>query len=445
MNALNPISSKKFYGERGIKRKNFVSISPWIKVSRKMPSNILGPPNFWKEYEKQADALATAFKESNDVDMLSTFVYQNDNGYRKFVVAHPEIYWWHYVHRPAEKRCSYEIIPENRPCRLYLDLEYTIEMNPESDGTSMTKTLIDIFNAYFLMHWALPSNINNVLNLDSSTNEKFSRHIIFNIKNVAFKDNYHVGRFVKSICNDILDYILSKKEEHNILGSFDRAKLEQLIVQTKNDKKLFIDTSVYTKNRHFRIYKSTKWGKQSNLVISKDSKYIPSILYNDRELNIFLDSLISYFTSKKDLILLEYSENNVEAKHFKGQIQQYNFNKNSHSNCNSRYSVLDKYIRNLILPGKIRLCKHFTSAKILVYETSGYRYCENIGRCHKSNNVSLFVNLKSKTMYQRCYDEDCSGFQSEPKQLPEEVCFDIDEEGDMLVNCVTIIEDRTEY
>ncbi|XP_053977914.1 DNA-directed primase/polymerase protein-like isoform X4 [Hylaeus volcanicus] len=167
-------------------------------------------------------------------------------------------------------------------------------------------------------------------------------------------------------------------------------------------------------------------------------KYIGGITYIDQ---LKKDAL----TSKKDLILLEYSENNVEAKHFKGQIQQYNFNKNSHSNCNSRYSVLDKYIRNLILPGKIRLCKHFTSAKILVYETSGYRYCENIGRCHKSNNVSLFVNLKSKTMYQRCYDEDCSGFQSEPKQLPEEVCFDIDEEGDMLVNCVTIIEDRTEY
>lgn len=33
----------------------------------------------------------------------------------------------------------------------------------------------------------------DVLNLDSSTNEKFSRHLIFQLRDVAFKDNIHVG------------------------------------------------------------------------------------------------------------------------------------------------------------------------------------------------------------------------------------------------------------
>lgn len=35
----------------------------------------------------------------------------------------------------------------------------------------------------------------NVLSLDSSTGEKFSRHLIFNLQNAAFKDNIHVGMF----------------------------------------------------------------------------------------------------------------------------------------------------------------------------------------------------------------------------------------------------------
>lgn len=35
----------------------------------------------------------------------------------------------------------------------------------------------------------------DVLNLDSSTNDKFSRHLIFNLQNAAFKDNIHVGAF----------------------------------------------------------------------------------------------------------------------------------------------------------------------------------------------------------------------------------------------------------
>lgn len=35
----------------------------------------------------------------------------------------------------------------------------------------------------------------DVLNLDSSTDDKFSRHLIFNLQNAAFKDNIHVGAF----------------------------------------------------------------------------------------------------------------------------------------------------------------------------------------------------------------------------------------------------------
>ncbi|XP_033174944.1 DNA-directed primase/polymerase protein [Bombus impatiens] len=411
----------------------------WVKKHRKMPSSILGPPDFWMKFDKQVDALNTASKESNDYNMLCTFVYQECNGYRKFIVAHPEIYWWHYEHLPAERRCSYEIIPENQPCRLYLDLEYSIELNSEHDGPSMTNILIDIFCMYLLKHWRIICNRYNVINLDSSTDEKFSRHVIFNIRDVAFRDNYHVGRLVKSICMDILDYVSSKEKQHDILTCFDRMQLEGLIVETKKGKRLFVDTAVYTKNRHFRIYKSTKWGKQSNLVVSNDCKYICSSAYNDNELSIFLDSLISYFDTKKGLILLEWSGNCVPNTNcFKDRVQQCSYQE-SGSAC-SNFPMLDKYVNNLISPGKIRICKHYEYAKILVYETVGYRYCENIGRCHKSNNVLWIVNLKNKMIYQKCHDPDCFGFKSQPKQLPEEIYFQIDEEGDTFLSSV-ITED----
>lgn len=265
------------------------------------------------------------------------------------------------------------MIPENCPCRLYLDLEFLRELNPDNDGPSMTDTIIDIFCAYLLLHWAVPCNKYNVLNLDSSTNEKFSRHIIFNIKDVAFKDNYHVGRLVKSIYKDIVDYVSTKEACHNILSRIDRTKLEELFVQTVKDKRLFIDTGVYTKNRQFRIYKSTKWGKQSNLTVSEDCKYIPYRPCIDKELNIFLDSLISYFVTKKNLILLEYLENGKsELKRCEKIIQQCTYDEAN--SCNSQYPALDKYVQKLIEPGKIRVCKYFEPVKILVYETAGYRY-----------------------------------------------------------------------
>lgn len=44
--------------------------------------------------------------------------------------------------------------------------------------------------------YSLQSSTKDVLNLDSSTAEKFSRHLIFLLPNCAFKDNKHVGERV---------------------------------------------------------------------------------------------------------------------------------------------------------------------------------------------------------------------------------------------------------
>ncbi len=73
-----------------------------------------------------------------------------------------------------------------------------------------------------------------------------------------------------------------------------------------------------------------------------------------------------------------------------------------------------------------------------------YRYCENIGRYHKSNNVYWIVDLNTKKVYQKCHDEDCSEFLSTPKNLPEEILFKLDKEGDIFMTGATIDEDITE-
>lgn len=72
-----------------------------------------------------------------------------------------------------------------------------------------------------------------------------------------------------------------------------------------------------------------------------------------------------------------------------------------------------------------------------------YRFCENIGRWHKSNNVYWIVDLNKKEIYQKCHDEDCSGFSSVPKSLPEEIMFMLDTEGDILISSVIIDENIT--
>ena len=48
---------------------------------------------------------------------------------------------------------------------------------------------------------------------------------------------------------------------------------------------------------------------------------------------------------------------------------------------------------------------------LILYEIAGgYKFCENIGRHHKSNNVRIIVDLQVGQYYQKCHDPDCDGF-----------------------------------
>uniref|UniRef100_A0A1A8P3H4 DNA-directed primase/polymerase protein n=1 Tax=Nothobranchius pienaari TaxID=704102 RepID=A0A1A8P3H4_9TELE len=51
--------------------------------------------------------------------------------------------------------------------------------------------------------YGIKCSVKNVLNLDSSTEEKFSRHLIFILQNAAFKDNIHVGRIVVDLKQEV--------------------------------------------------------------------------------------------------------------------------------------------------------------------------------------------------------------------------------------------------
>jgi len=106
---MDPISTEKFYGSKVNKDKPKSKVC-WVKTHRTMPSHILGPTQYWQEFYKQADALTTATERSTKTDTLCTFVYQQpSDGTRRFVVAHPEVYWWYYKARAQEERCSYEV------------------------------------------------------------------------------------------------------------------------------------------------------------------------------------------------------------------------------------------------------------------------------------------------------------------------------------------------
>jgi len=264
-----------------------------------------------------------------------------------------------------------QVIPEDSPCWLYLDLEYPIELNPLCNGSRMTRTLIDIIRAYLLNHYHLLCDRSNFLILDSTSSKKFSRHVIFTMKDMAFKDNSHVGKFIKIICNDILLYLKSDIPSHGILNHFNKADIEEMLVKTQHGEKLFIDNGVYTKNRHFRIYLSTKWGKQSYLTVSADCVHNAVNKCSEKELGIFLDSLISYFPNKQNLILLKFLNRSDVKVQLYSNVPIRSIRENDDQN--SPYPEIDRYIRSLVDPGKIRIAKYSDKTKTLRYEIYGNR------------------------------------------------------------------------
>jgi hypothetical protein len=48
------------------------------------------------------------------------------------------------------------------------------------------------------------------------------------------------------------------------------------------------------------------------------------------------------------------------------------------------------------------------------------RWCENVGRAHKSNHIYWVVDVHNGTYCQRCHDPECRFFSSPSRSLPQD-------------------------
>jgi hypothetical protein len=439
---------QKFYGK--IKKGKSCEIRADEKVGSKNSSGYLpfqkwprqlDPSATWKVFKKQQDALEYVRVRKNG---LMAFAFQDEFGCRMFLVAHPTVFWFYDSKRSCQDRCSYEIILEHAVCKLYFDLEFNRECNYQHDGNRMLESFIKIVLFHLKKEWDITADRHDVLDLDSSTEKKFSRHLIFMLPNAIFQDNYNVGNFVKDMCSELRSYIHkhSKKNEDgnefndsygNVVDKLDVCEL--LVVDIKGTYRLFCDEGVYTKNRHFRLYMSTKQHKNAPLIVSKENQYKPKkISRKDKseDLQLFLDSLITYIpVDINNLRVLKYGHCGSQEIHSHSISCSKVPLEGSMSSCDrkSPYPEVDEFVTNIISPGQIRHWLYFSSGNHLVYDIIGYRYCGNIGRQHHSNNIKYVVNLTDCTYYQKCHDPDCVNYRSAKCKLPPEVSFRLEDDS----------------
>ena len=332
-------------------------------------------------------------------------------------------------------RHHYEVIQVGLPCHLYYDLEFNKKINTGKNADEMVDILISITFKLLNDKYKIQGNQDWVLELDSSTEEKFSRHVIIHIPNIAFKDNSHVGTFISEVCSRIINLRVSDPQ-------FEKLYIKKDSSSSDNTELLFVDTGVYTRNRCFRLPFSSKAGKNALL--------LPSGRFGCKNLNeeqVFIKSLICRIDAdfdkllecKMDLdcckILHFESEVNDNSTHTEGDKSLHDYGSNipkSYCSGKSPFPALDDKISSFAshgnISGKIRRWYWFSAHGYIIYSMSKSRYCERIGREHKSNHVMYIVDFQRGGYYQKCYDPDCRGYRSPVRQVPWDVlsnCYDI--------------------
>lgn len=232
-------------------------------------------------------------RKPNKVDRSQLHVFAlelSSNGARKFIGNAADEFALKYLSFPPHMCHHYEIIRENMPCRLYFDIEFKRGLNPTCDGDAMMRIFTSRLKAFLLEMYNIPLTDEQIVDLDSTTDVKFSRHLVCHFANrFVFANNGHAGSFVS-----ILLRKLAAERADNV-------DIDSLFVVTSADQPAvrdttFVDSGVYTKNRCFRLWKSSKIGKQAVL-----ERAATCVFPYTTQLDFFFDSLISFGHSTSPL------------------------------------------------------------------------------------------------------------------------------------------------
>eukprot|EP00041_Stephanoeca_diplocostata_P027527 m.758780 g.758780 ORF g.758780 m.758780 type:complete len:466 (+) comp23193_c0_seq28:232-1629(+) len=274
-----------------------------------VPEDLRKRRAIWKEFYRQDDAFEFTKTVRSGVHTFSFEVPGMEGGKRRFIAANYSTFWEKYKNIPATRRHFYEVIPEWSPCKLYFDLEYKRanesadddkkDYNPEphvlpgrtspqmaSDDTLVENVISTVQAVLQLPPYKTTCNRKNVLDLDSSTKQKFSRHLIFT--DVIFADNREMGVFVSAVVHKILQsqcaadttaqdagsiYLGKNAREDNIT----RAAAHLVLPDDTGAPQTIIDEGVYTRNRNFRLFLSSKIAKGVVLAVAAANQYPHSL------------------------------------------------------------------------------------------------------------------------------------------------------------------------
>ncbi|XP_062186501.1 uncharacterized protein LOC133890073 isoform X2 [Phragmites australis] len=397
-----------------------------IRIDLKKQTDLIPRDAVWATFPRQEEAIRFSKAHTH----TNVFSYQDHlTGTRRFLVSTYDEFWRRYNDMDPRIRHHYEVIQEGSPCHIYFDLEFDTQLNVKRDTDEMVDILVAVIFSALHDKYSIEGHEEWITELDSSTEAKFSRHLIIRIPKTAFKDNSHVGAFISEVCSQIA---VQRAADPNL----DKLYITKDSSSTGPVDELFIDTAVYSRNRCFRLAFSSKSGKKSFLV--------PTGRFKCKEMNdkdVFMESLICRLDDNCDKLLIckldweckktlhfdsEVSMPRIQGRNCKDSITTYRSDfPREYTYGRSPFPALDGFIESIAsfgnVPGKIRSWYWFSQYGLMIYSMSRSRYCEHIGREHKSNHVMYIVDFQRAAYYQKCYDPDCQGYRSPLRAVPWDV------------------------
>ena len=302
-------------------------------------------------------------------------------GSRRYLVASIEDFWHSYL--THESKNFYEIIETSQCCKLYIDVEYYKAENPHKDGEKAVRRLIQLIFEKLRSDHGVPTSEEDCLILEASNIEKFSIHLIF--FNTKFDSNVTCGHFVKDM--------MSRCQEE------DR---ELFLVKSKlSTFKSMVDTQVYSRNRQFRLFLSSKFDEQRPLVLSTMDRSIKkSQTIEDHNRHIFELSLVTNCSDDAALIEIPQPQTTNILVSSCRKLPDNN-------SSTTTYTDIEEVIKKIITPGLISVKRNLEGGPV-TYKISGFSYCRIKKSNHSSKNQIYFVYYpKTHSIAQHCWNAQC--------------------------------------
>ncbi|CAD7705337.1 unnamed protein product [Ostreobium quekettii] len=345
--------------------------------------------------------------------------YENGSG-RSFIGATYMGMWKRYRGTSMHQRHFYEIVRDRRPCHLYFDVDLQKGKMKEEEGDAMVDRLLSYVDAELRDTWDLHLRDALVLELDSTTSIKFSRHLIVRLAGAAFEDNQAAGAFVKRVVNKYRD----------------------------EDPALFaaVDVSVYSRNRQFRMLWSSK--AENQVALMPTCRFSLSQSFPNHE-RLFLLCLVCNVDPNARLLKLKGATAvQMVSRHCSGGPQdiselatfqcQQDTTDTSRNGDNTRNIMISwkrehygsggppdslrgqalKAVPFIERLGRSRSCGLSVEVRKLRFQGGemvafnclgpGSHACALKGGLHRSNHIYFVVDFETNMLCQKCFDPECS-------------------------------------